>query len=57
MLCVGIAGQDGIQTGSVQRDDTCPKIARSQNISLKVLHANNPNINSDCSNLLVGEVS
>ncbi|TFY82349.1 hypothetical protein EWM64_g1667 [Hericium alpestre] len=49
-------GEDCETTYVVQSGDTCVAISSANNISLATLLANNPNVNSDCTNIGVGEV-
>jgi len=55
-LCLGTAGQDCNTTYPVQAGDTCEKIASVFWVNTTILYLNNPQINSDCSNIYVGEV-
>ncbi|GJE97985.1 LysM peptidoglycan-binding domain-containing protein [Phanerochaete sordida] len=55
-LCLGITGQDCTTNYVIQSGDNCALIAQNSNIDVSVLHANNPNVNSDCSNIYPGEV-
>lgn len=57
MLCLGTVGEDCTVTHVIVPGDFCAGIASSVGIDLNTLLANNPNINSDCTNLVVGEVS
>ncbi|KAG2064198.1 hypothetical protein BDR04DRAFT_1235224 [Suillus decipiens] len=56
VICLGIKGHDCYVTQVVQPEDTCQKIANEAGIPIKKLLANNPNINTDCTNLYSGEV-
>ena len=55
-LCLGIAGQDCNTTWVVQSGDNCQQIANTTGIADSTLLANNPNVNSLCSNIYPGEV-
>ncbi|KAI0653868.1 hypothetical protein C8Q70DRAFT_1032745 [Cubamyces menziesii] len=55
-LCLGLVGQDCTVVHIVQPGDICVNIANEAGIPLSTLLANNPNVNSACSNLEVGEV-
>jgi len=55
-VCLGYAGQDCSTTYIVQAQDTCDSITGSYNINATMLYGNNPQINSDCTNIYVGEV-
>ncbi|EKM60652.1 uncharacterized protein PHACADRAFT_246692 [Phanerochaete carnosa HHB-10118-sp] len=55
-LCLGITGQDCTSVHVVANGDTCTIISNEADITTTTLLANNPNVNSGCSNLLVGEV-
>lgn len=55
-LCLGYAGKDCITTYVVKPDDTCTDIASAAGINTTILKMNNPQINSDCSNIYIGEV-
>ncbi|KAJ3485710.1 hypothetical protein NLI96_g4772 [Meripilus lineatus] len=57
MLCLGLEGQDCRDVYTVQPGDTCDLIADIADIDVSTLEANNPNIDSGCDNLEVGEVS
>ena len=56
LLCLGISGQDCNAVHIVAPGDTCDSIASSSGTTLSTLLLNNPNINTACSNLGVGEV-
>ncbi|KIK63952.1 hypothetical protein GYMLUDRAFT_424889 [Collybiopsis luxurians FD-317 M1] len=55
-ICLGYEGQDCSTTYVVQAQDTCDLITNSYNINSTLLYGNNPQINSDCTNIYVGEV-
>ncbi|KAJ3553301.1 hypothetical protein NM688_g3688 [Phlebia brevispora] len=55
-LCLGVTGQDCTTTTVVQSGDICDTIADEADIPLSTLLANNPNIDSLCTNIVVGEV-
>ncbi|KAI0049667.1 carbohydrate-binding module family 50 protein [Auriscalpium vulgare] len=56
VLCLGITGQDCSTVHVVVSGDSCGVITDAAGIPLSTLLANNPNINSDCSNIYPGEV-
>ena len=56
VLCLGIQNQDCSTVYVVQQGDTCSSITGTASISLSTLMANNPPINSDCTNIYPGEV-
>ncbi|KAF5391244.1 hypothetical protein D9757_003014 [Collybiopsis confluens] len=55
-ICLGYEGQDCDTTYVVKAQDTCAIINAAYNINSTLLYGNNPQINSDCSNIYVGEV-
>lgn len=55
-LCLGITGQDCQNVTVVQSGDFCALIADNAGIDVTTLLANNPNVNSGCTNIYVGEV-
>ncbi|KAH9890901.1 hypothetical protein C8Q73DRAFT_746987 [Cubamyces lactineus] len=56
VLCLGTEGEDCSTTHVVQTDDTCDGITANYNINATMLYANNPQIDSECGNLYIGEV-
>ncbi|PBK72164.1 hypothetical protein ARMSODRAFT_1016137 [Armillaria solidipes] len=56
VLCLGIIGQDCNATDIVVSGDSCGAIALANDIDLATLLVNNRNVNSACSNLLIGTV-
>ncbi len=52
ILCLGEIGQDCNETYVIASGDSCGAIG----VPLDVLLANNPNVNSACSNIYPGEV-
>ncbi|TFY80179.1 hypothetical protein EWM64_g3837 [Hericium alpestre] len=56
VLCLGLQGEDCTTTFVVGSTDTCATITTAYNISLATVLANNPNVNSVCSNIYPGEV-
>ncbi|KAI0777474.1 hypothetical protein BD413DRAFT_468040, partial [Trametes elegans] len=55
-LCLGITGQDCDVTHVVQSGDGCDSIADEAQTTEATLLANNPNVNSGCTNIYPGEV-
>ena len=56
VLCLGVVGQDCATTHTVVSGDFCALIAGAAGIDASTLLANNPNVNSDCSNIYPDEV-
>ncbi|KAI9060407.1 carbohydrate-binding module family 50 protein [Trametes sanguinea] len=56
VLCLGFVGQDCNDVHVVQSDDVCVDIANEAGTTLSILLANNPNVDSTCSNIYPGEV-
>ncbi|KAI0696864.1 hypothetical protein C8T65DRAFT_663044 [Cerioporus squamosus] len=56
VLCLGIRGQDCQVTHVVQAGDSCEAIAESTGTTFDIILANNPNVDSQCSNIYPGEV-
>ena len=56
-LCLGLVNQDCSTVAVVQASDSCGGIASAAGIPVTTLLANNPNVQSDCSNIYPGEVS
>ncbi|OSD06017.1 carbohydrate-binding module family 50 protein [Trametes coccinea BRFM310] len=56
VLCLGTEGEDCKTTHVVQQDETCDLITGTYNINATLLYANNPQIDSQCDNLYIGEV-
>jgi hypothetical protein len=56
-LCLGLEGQDCTATYIVQPDDTCDEIRKANGVDATVFFANNPQINENCLNLYIDEVS
>lgn len=55
-LCLGIVGQDCDITHVVQPGDNCDTIAQQAKTTRQILLANNPNVNTACTNINLGEV-
>jgi len=55
-LCLGWAGEDCDTTYVVQAQDTCDAITAAYGINATLLYGNNPQIDSACDNIYVGEV-
>lgn len=56
VICLGLVGQDCTTVHVVQNGDSCPTIASQANITDGQLLTDNPNIDSNCTNIYVGEV-
>ncbi|KAH9964190.1 hypothetical protein BC827DRAFT_56327 [Russula dissimulans] len=56
LLCLGLNGQDCTTVAVVKAGDSCGTIANTAGIPVTTLLANNPNVNSGCSNIYPGEV-
>ncbi|KAI0653841.1 hypothetical protein C8Q70DRAFT_926914, partial [Cubamyces menziesii] len=56
VLCLGLTGQDCTDVHVVQSGDSCVDIANDAGTTLSTLLANNPNVNSACTDIYVGEV-
>jgi len=55
-ICIGYENEDCSTTYVVKKDDTCDLITSATSIDSTLLWANNPQIDSGCSNLYIGEV-
>ena len=55
-LCLGITGQDCQVTHVVVSGDNCQAIAQAAGTTYDLILANNPNVNSECTNIYPGEV-
>ncbi|KAG6828481.1 hypothetical protein H0H87_001838 [Tephrocybe sp. NHM501043] len=55
-ICLGYAGEDCSTTYKVVADDTCEQIAGNHGLNTTILYLNNPQIDSACSNIYIGEV-
>jgi len=55
-LCLGTKGEDCRTTHVVSDGDTCDSISSAAGINNTMLTMNNPQINSECSNIYTGEV-
>jgi len=55
-ICLGTTGEDCQTTYIIQPNDTCDAITTNAGINATMLYTNNPQINTDCSNIYVGEV-
>ncbi|KAG2072069.1 hypothetical protein BDR04DRAFT_1191915 [Suillus decipiens] len=56
VICLGITGQDCNVTYVVQPGDTCQGISNATYIPIETLFTNNPNVDTNCTNLYSGEV-
>ncbi|KAJ3997124.1 hypothetical protein F5050DRAFT_1754374 [Lentinula boryana] len=55
-LCLGYEGEDCTTTYTVAAQDTCDTISATYGINSTLLYGNNPQIDSACDNIYVGEV-
>ncbi|KAJ3809491.1 hypothetical protein F5876DRAFT_66427 [Lentinula aff. lateritia] len=55
-LCLGYEGEDCSSTYTVVAQDTCDSIYDAYGINATLLYGNNPQIDSVCDNIYVGEV-
>ncbi|RSH84377.1 uncharacterized protein EHS24_005897 [Apiotrichum porosum] len=56
VVCLGVEGQDCTKVYTVVEDDTCEGIISMYGMSNDTLYNNNPQIDSDCTNIYIGEV-
>ncbi|KAK0455681.1 uncharacterized protein EV420DRAFT_556418 [Desarmillaria tabescens] len=57
ILCLGITGQDCMDTYVIVSGDNCVAIAAAEGTTYDILLANNPNVDATCANIYLGEVS
>jgi len=55
-LCLGTPGEDCQSTYVVALGDTCNSVMAAAGVNITIFEMNNPQIDSDCHNLYVGEV-
>jgi len=55
-ICLGYEGADCTTVYTVVKGDTCDAIATAHNVNTTLLYENNPQIDTECSNIYVGEV-
>lgn len=55
-VCLGLKGEDCQKIYQVVANDTCISISSTYGLSNTTLYLNNPQINSACSNIYIGEV-
>lgn len=55
-ICLGYQGEDCTTTYVVKSGDTCDEVSSVAGINSTILWANNPQIDSQCSNIYIGEV-
>ncbi|KAI0635466.1 hypothetical protein C8Q77DRAFT_1255961 [Trametes polyzona] len=55
-LCLGLVGEDCNIVHVVEAGDSCFSIAEDAGTTVDIILANNPNVNSDCTNIGLGEV-
>ena len=57
-LCLGTPGDDCTDTYVVEANDTCEKVvaAHGPKLDLGILYHNNPQLNTKCDNMYIGEV-
>jgi LysM repeat protein len=57
-ICLGLKPEEDCSTTyTVAIGDTCENIASNNALNSTILYLNNPQINDDCSNIYIGEVS
>ncbi|TFK32311.1 hypothetical protein BDQ12DRAFT_521843 [Crucibulum laeve] len=56
-ICLGNEKEDCSTTYVIKADDSCENIASSHGLNSTILRMNNPQINDDCNNIYIGEVS
>ncbi|KAH9954329.1 hypothetical protein BC827DRAFT_1379516 [Russula dissimulans] len=56
LLCLETTTMHCESTHTVEENDTCIDLANEYHISLNRLYHNNPQLNSECTNLIIGEV-
>ena len=56
VLCLGTEGEDCQKTYVVTKDNTCDGITFAHGLNSTILSLNNPQINTECTNIYVGEV-
>uniref|UniRef100_A0A8H8CDS6 LysM domain-containing protein n=1 Tax=Psilocybe cubensis TaxID=181762 RepID=A0A8H8CDS6_PSICU len=57
VLCLGLIGHDCTDVHVVVEGDTCESIALESGSSISAILSNNPNVNSECTNIGIGEVT
>lgn len=55
-LCLGKTGEDCSTTYVVKANDTCDGINSIAGINSTMLYLNNPQINTECNNIYIGQV-
>jgi LysM repeat protein len=55
-ICLGTPGEDCTQVHVVENNDSCGSIGATYGLNSTILMLNNPQIESDCSNIYTGEV-
>jgi LysM repeat protein len=55
-LCLGYEGEDCKDTYVVKANDTCDMVSNKYGLNSTVFRLNNPQINSDCTNMYIDEV-
>ncbi|KAF8528417.1 hypothetical protein BU17DRAFT_73482 [Hysterangium stoloniferum] len=55
-LCLGTLGKDCTTVHVVQEGDTCNIITSNHGLNATMLVTNNPTINSECTNIYIGQV-
>jgi hypothetical protein len=56
-ICLGYENEDCSTTYIVKADDTCEGIASAVGVNSTILTQNNPQIDGECGNIYIGEVS
>jgi len=55
-ICLGYQGEDCTSVYTVVKGDTCDAVAAAHKVNTTLLHENNPQIDTECSNIYIGEV-
>jgi len=55
-ICLGYQGEDCNAVYVVVKGDTCDKIASAYSLNTTILYENNPQIDSQCHNIYIGQV-
>ena len=55
-LCLGTEDEDCMNTHVVEANDTCDDLYNTYGLNATILYNNNPQLNSACDNMYIGEV-